>query len=614
MSLSTYRKALRLAQKDRKTTESGILAVLDDQSLDLAYREPLGVIDIPMDQIVGTLTEARAISFSPSFYPLMEENTEFAAKWIALSDSHVKEGIRDPIKAVEYLGRYYVIEGNKRVSVLKYYGAGSIPGSVTRYVPKRTPETEAYYEYLDFYRVTGINYLHFSRPGGYAELLKAVSHAPDAPWSADDLQSFRTLYYMFREAYLRQGGHPDNVAEALLVYLDIFDYQKSLHKLPHELDSEISRLRPELANRRERAGVALVTEDTAKVPLLHFSGDVSAAFIHDRTAHDSAWVYAHELGRRDLEAALEVETRSYEGIVTPEAAAEAIEAAVDGGANVIFVTSPQLWQAGVKAAVAYPQVKFLLCSLGMSYPSVRAYYARTYETQYLLGAVAGALTPNDRINYIADAPIYGTTADINAFALGARFVNPRAVVSLEWSQTERTSSRSRLSDAGVTYVAEMDRLSPYDAQTRQSGLYLAGESHNIGMSLCRWGEIYIKIVRRILDGSWKNDARGASAVNYWWGLDSGAVNILLSRRVPQGTRQLSDLLRDALWSGRLNPFAGEVRIQGGKRLRFEGPVSPQQLATMDWLAENVEGGIPTIEDLTDSGRELVSVQGIGRAL
>ena len=101
------------------------------------------VIDIPLELIAGTLTEARAISFSPHFFPLMEETTEFAAKWIALSEAHLREGIRDPIKAIEYLGRYYVIEGNKRVSVQKYYGAASIPGSVTRYVPKRTPETEA---------------------------------------------------------------------------------------------------------------------------------------------------------------------------------------------------------------------------------------------------------------------------------------------------------------------------------------------------------------------------------------------------------------------------------------------------------------------------------------
>ena len=90
MSYSTYHKALRLAQRDRKTTASGTLAVLEERRLDIAYREPVGLMDIPMDLIAGTLTEARAISFSPGFYPLMEENSEFAMKWTALSEVHLK--------------------------------------------------------------------------------------------------------------------------------------------------------------------------------------------------------------------------------------------------------------------------------------------------------------------------------------------------------------------------------------------------------------------------------------------------------------------------------------------------------------------------------------------
>lgn len=39
--------------------------------------------------------------------------------------------------------------------------------------------------------------------------------------------------------------------------------------------------------------------------------------------------------------------------------------------------------------------------------------------------IAGALAENDRIAYIADYPIYGMIANINAFALGASFTNPR---------------------------------------------------------------------------------------------------------------------------------------------------------------------------------------------
>ena len=88
--------------------------------------------------------------------PILRENTEFASKWAALSESHLNEGIRDPIKAYEYMNKFYVEEGNKRVSVLKYYDAVSVPGIVTRILPPRTEEKEnrIYYEFVDFYELS----------------------------------------------------------------------------------------------------------------------------------------------------------------------------------------------------------------------------------------------------------------------------------------------------------------------------------------------------------------------------------------------------------------------------------------------------------------------------
>lgn len=68
--------------------------------------------------------------------PILRENTEFAYKWASLSESHVNEGIREPVKAYEYMNEFYIEEGNKRVSVLKYYDAVSVPGIVTRILPR----------------------------------------------------------------------------------------------------------------------------------------------------------------------------------------------------------------------------------------------------------------------------------------------------------------------------------------------------------------------------------------------------------------------------------------------------------------------------------------------
>ena len=103
----------------------------------------LGVLEIPTEQITGTKTAGRRTAFSAGFMPLMDPDTEFAAKWIDLCEAHLgDEGIRDPIRCFEYLGRFYVQEGNKRVSVLKSYGAPTVPAYVIRLIPVWSQEPE----------------------------------------------------------------------------------------------------------------------------------------------------------------------------------------------------------------------------------------------------------------------------------------------------------------------------------------------------------------------------------------------------------------------------------------------------------------------------------------
>jgi basic membrane lipoprotein Med (substrate-binding protein (PBP1-ABC) superfamily) len=70
---------------------------------------------------------------------------------------------------------------------------------------------------------------------------------------------------------------------------------------------------------------------------------------------------------------------------------------VEDGATVIFATTTSLIAACRKAAVAYPQIKILNCSVIMPFPGVRTYYSRIYEAKFISGAIAGAMTKTDRI-------------------------------------------------------------------------------------------------------------------------------------------------------------------------------------------------------------------------
>ena len=113
----------------------------------------VGVKEIPLSMVVGTVTAGRQNSFACNFMPLLEPKTEFAQKWSRLADIQAEEGIRDAVLVYEYMHRFYVQEGNKRVSVLRYIGALGITADVRRILPKKTEDREiqAYYEFLDFF-------------------------------------------------------------------------------------------------------------------------------------------------------------------------------------------------------------------------------------------------------------------------------------------------------------------------------------------------------------------------------------------------------------------------------------------------------------------------------
>ena len=203
--LEDYRSALRAGQRAYRARiahgQSPYLAVLDDviKGVDIVAQEQLGLVEIPAESLVGTKTSGRHTAFAYDFMPLLEPGTEFSVKWSTLCDAHLEEGIQTPIIAYEYMNRFYVQEGNKRVSVLKYYGAVKIPGTVTRLIPARTDELEnkIYYEFLDFYKLSKVNYVHFSKLGGYSKLQTLVCKASGEAWSEDDRLNFAAFVFIW---------------------------------------------------------------------------------------------------------------------------------------------------------------------------------------------------------------------------------------------------------------------------------------------------------------------------------------------------------------------------------------------------------------------------------
>lgn len=624
-----YVKAMKLGKK-----EGEIVPVLDDilkEKNITALREiPLGIVQIPSELVVGTKTAGRSSALSKSFYPLLQENTEFAAKWRGLYAAHLEEGIRDPIKAYEFMNKFYVEEGNKRVSVLKYFDAVSIPGNVIRIVPPRTDEKEnkIYYEFMDFYSLSGINYIWFSQEGSFAKLQRLVGKRPDEVWSEDDKLTFSSVFSRFTAEYKANGGDklPIEPGDAFLSFINLYDY--------HSLDDMTSaELKAKLIKSWDEFQL-LITDDSLELQMdpskdTEVKKNIFArlipastpkqhvAFIHEKTAKTSGWTYSHELGRMHLEEAFtdQISTTCYNN-ATEENAEELLNQAIDDGNNLIFTTSPPLMKASLKVAIEHPEIKILNCSLNTSHKYIRTYYARMYEAKFLMGAVAGAMSRNGKIGYIADYPIFGMTANINAFALGAKMVNPRAKIFLEWSTLKDHDVMEAFKQNEVHYISGQDMTIPGES-SRHFGLYRADEESplNLAMPIWHWGKFYEKMIRNIMDGSFKYDNATANTkgLNYWWGMSAGIIDVICSKHLPIGTARLVDLLKHTICQGDFNPFSGVLYSQKGLVQKDADKImSPEEIITMDWLAENVIGFIPKMDDLIEKAKPVVKLQGIDK--
>ena len=631
MGSEDYSKAYRLGKKDYQSRMlRGVrptLQVLDDFMPEKgSYSEmPLGLVQIPADQIVGTKTVGRSNSFAGNFMPILRETTEFASKWASLSTSHVEEGIREPIKAYEYMNKFYVEEGNKRVSVMKYFGVVSIPGNVTRIIPKRTEEKEnkIYYEFLDFYRCAPINYIWFSQEGRFAKLQEAVGKEPEEEWTKDELLKFSSIYSRFSGEYQTQGGSKLRITagDAFLAFITLYGYEDIDEKTTSELKELMTKSWEEFELLQEEQVVDLKMEpNEEKKPLLSILLPLSMpklkiAFIYEKTPGTSAWAYAHELGRLHLEQAFsdEVQTVSYEN-ATLENIEALLAEAIDSGCNLIFTTTPSFVQASVKAAIANPEIRILNCSLNISHRYIRTYYSRMHEAKFLMGAIAGAMAENNLLTYIADYPIFGSIANINAFALGAKMINPRAKVYLVWSSMKETDMEKEMRETASACISGRDMVIPEEA-SRFFGIYHVegGHPRNLAMPLYHWGKFYEQLIRTIMDGTWKYDdsASTTKAINYWWGMSAGVIDLVCSRHLPIGTRRLVELLKNTICKEEFNPFAGILYSQNGVVQDDPDRVMlPEEIMTMDWLAENVIGSIPKKEELKEQAEPVIKQQGI----
>ena len=603
--------------------------ILTDE--DTQVIQDLGVVDIPSERIIGTKSAGRITAFTASFLPLLDPESEFAVKWYNLCYDHLDAtGIREPILCYEYLGNFYVQEGNKRVSVLRHFDAPRIPGTVKRVIPPASedPRIKAYYEFMDFYKVSKLYTFQFRHPGDYAKLLAHLGKEPGEIWTTDERRTVNAYFHYFLDAFVALNvTHEDILAEeALLLWLKLHPYKELGQMSGSELKRSLAALWPDVLSGAHTREVKTINETLPDskpgiiTRIISPNPDhVHVAFVHQLDPKTSAWVLGHEDARRYLQEVFgdQIIVKSYFNANTPEDMDRALEQAVREGAEIVFTTAPKLSRATLKFAVKYPKVQFYNCSVDQPYSSVRTYYGRIYEAKFVTGAIAGAMAQNDRIGYIASNPIFGVPASINAFALGAQMTNPRAQIELRWSCCEGTPQADFFRD-GIRVVSNRDvpTLDKQYLEFCNYGTYLMDDRGGLialASPVWLWGGFYTNVIRSFLAGAKKDDRTTPKAVNYWLGMDSGVIGLNMSDHLPEGVRKLAQLLEKSIINHTLDPFGRKITAQDGT-VKNDGKhtFSPDELLHMDWLCSNVTGSIPTFDEILPMSQNLVRELGIYR--
>ena len=628
--LLAQRTGMRELRERTAAGESGYPLVLDQIFPESKWEAcvNVGVVEIPIRLVVGTKSAGRIHALSAGFAPLLDQGTEFAEKWTDLCQIHLgSTGIRDPIVCYEYLGRFYIQEGNKRLSVLKHFGAAGISAQVYRVMPPRSeePEIQAYFEFLSFYKNAGIYDVQFTQPGAYGKLLSFLGKEPGETWTDREKRTFSACFYYFTKAFTQLGGDKLKLRpeEAMLVWLEIYPFRDLGQLSDGELKKTLEGLWTDIRISETETPFQLETaEPEGKANLFSrliggITNYLHVAFVHQLDDNTSPWVKGHTEGIRHLERVLgeKLTIRNYFHADSPEETEALLEQAVAEGAEVIFTTTPLLGKATVRMALKYPKVRFLNCAVAVPHAGIRSYYSRIYEGKFITGAIAGAMANNDKIGYVGSYPIFGVPASINAFALGAQMTNPRAKIHLQWSCSTPNPVEAFIRE-GVQVISNRDvptRDQRY-LQFGEYGIYAveADQSLTALASPCwMWGVFYEKLIRSILSGSWEKNA--SHPVNYWWGMDSGVIDVELAEHLPEGVRMLAGLLRSQLRQGRLDPFRRRIVTQDGSVIDGRGQgLTTEELLQMNWLCENVVGDIPAYHTLQPYAQPLVRQLGIYR--
>ena len=362
-----------------------------------------------------------------------------------------------------------------------------------------------------------------------------------------------------------------------------------------------------------------------------FAGDkkLKAGFVYVGSVGDFGWTHAHDVGRKFAESKLPwLETVFIESVAEADSA-RIIDRFVQGEkVDVVFTTSFGYMDDTIKAGMKYPDKKFMHCSGFKQSSNVGTYFADLYQTYYLNGLMAGALTKTNKIGYVAAFPIPELIRHIDAFALGIKATNPKAKVHVKWIYGWEAPGKAREAAEALiiegcdtlAFTEDTPAVIEVGQEHTEKGQQIYTFSHYSPMQpygkdsvvsgqLVDWGVMYVKILQDIYNGTWKNN-------DEWWliaekaAILGGSFENIIN---PKFLGELKMKMVDTSDFGKISvydlvvkryeqmkkgpdvfdPFVGPIKDNTGKlQIKAEQRADKGDLLSIMYYVDNVAGSIP----------------------
>ncbi len=327
------------------------------------------------------------------------------------------------------------------------------------------------------------------------------------------------------------------------------------------------------------------------------------AFVYVGPVGDGGWTFAHDNGRKAMEAefAGKITTSFVESVKEGADAERVMREMVAQGNDMVFATSFGYGESMMKVAEGAKNVKFEHATGYKTSENLRVYDSRTYEGAYLAGLIAGKMTKSNTLGVVASIPIPEVIRNINSFTLAAQSVNPKIKTKVVWvgewfNPPKETEAATTLINQGADVLMQNTDSSAVLGTAQKMGkmafgwdsdMTKYGPDAHLASAIINWAPYYKKAAKDLLDGTWKSESA-------WWGIKEGAIDLVsISSKVPEDVQKLVAERKAGLKDGSFAIWKGPIVDQDGKVVLEKDKVADDAfLSGIKFYVKGVEGKVP----------------------